>query len=113
MYIAICLCFVFCLCMCSMCSYKHVCSVCICISGGSRLSEQGAHNSETTFIVRSLHIKLHFWHLYTLKMQDGVQKMLSLAIPINAHFNISSSTYFSTGGHRPTQAPLKNAAQLT
>ena len=55
-------------------------------TGNARLSIQGGHYSKITFIVRSLHIKLHFLHLYTLKidlkLQVCVLKILSLAMPM-------------------------------
>ena len=38
------------------------------LSGDSRLSIQGGHDSKITFIVKPLHFKLDFLHLHTLKI---------------------------------------------
>ena len=70
---------------------------------------RGDHYSKVTFIVRPLHIKLHFLHLYTLKI--GL-KLHVYALKIfwlsnaNALCHISSrfsTTYFSTGGDGPLE----------
>ena len=54
------------------------------ISGDSRLSTQGGHDSKITFIVRPLYNKLDFLHLHTLKiglkLHVCVLKTLGLAI---------------------------------
>ena len=80
---------------------------CVCMghSGDSRLSTQGGHYSKITFIVRPLHITLHFLNLYTLKiglkLHVCVLKILGLAMPMYVYVNISSrfsTTYFSPGG---------------
>ena len=59
----------------------------MCVSGDSRLSIQGGHYSKITFIVRPLHITLHFLHLYTLKiglkLHVCVLKLLGLAMPMH------------------------------
>ena len=48
---------------------------------------QGGHYSKITFIVRTLHITLHFLHLYILKiclkLHLCVLKILGLAMPIH------------------------------
>ena len=63
-----------------------------------------------TFIVRPLHITLHFLHLYTLKIGLNIHvcvlKILDLAIPM--HMSIFHQDFpqliFHQGGHGP---PLK------
>ena len=56
-------------------------------SGDSRFSMQGGPYSKITFIVRPLHITLHFLHLYTLKiglkLHICVLKILDLAMPMH------------------------------
>ena len=59
------------------------------LSGDSRLSIQGGHDSRSTimFIVKPLHYKLDFLHLYTLKIglktHFWVLKILGLAMPMH------------------------------
>ena len=62
-----------------------------------------------TFIVRPLHIKLHFLNLYTLKclkMHVCALKILGLAIPMHQGF---PQLIFQQEGAVPLQAPLKTA----
>ena len=97
----------------SLHNYYVVCFV-ACVmymtSGDSRLSIQGGHYSKVTFIVRPLHITLHFLHLYILKigikLHVRVLKMLGLAMPRHIYVNISSrfSTTFFTSDHTTSSA---------
>ena len=85
-------------------------------SGDSRLSIQGGgHYSKITFIVRPLHIKLHFLHFHTPKITCLCAKNTWFTIA-NAYVNISSrfsTTYFSTGGTvAPLGPPLKSPMVL-
>ena len=81
-------------------------------NGNSRLSIQGGHYSEITFIVRPLHIKLHFLHLYTfkicLKLHVCMLKILGLAMPIHMstfHQDFPQLTFQQGGGLWIPQAP--------
>ena len=74
---------------------------------------QGAYNSKITFIVRPIHMKVHFLHFYTikmwLKMYVDVLKIFDFAIPMH------TSTFpqdfpqliFQQWGPLPPQPPLK------
>ena len=82
-------------------------------SGDSRLSIQGGHYSKITFIVRPLHITLHFLNLYTLeiglKLHVCVLKILGLAMPM--HMSTFHQDFlqliFHQGGPWPPWPPFK------
>ena len=70
---------------------------------------RGGHYSKITFIVRPLHISLHFLHLYTLKIGLKLHVcVLKIPVLINVNVYVNISSRFSPINFSPgATAPLK------